>query len=96
MGDHSYGKEHSITLTCPNTECLRHSTGQRLEYITESYHASVAIGVKRTGDSDSNRPYRLSCKCPECFTKYWFHITEDEAKNIAKKFSGVENIKKNL
>jgi len=26
----------------------------------------------------------LSCECPECFTKYWFHITEDEAINLVE------------
>jgi hypothetical protein len=78
-GESFQGRKKSLTYTCPNRGCIRHG----LDYILPKYHASISIGVKVGGDNPL-MPYILTCECPECFTKYWFHITEDEAVKLAK------------
>ena len=80
-GESFHDREHSDTLTCPNRECDKHAS-RSIDYISEEYHASIAIGV-RIGHKQS-RPYILTCECPGCSNKFWFHITEDEAKNLAE------------
>ena len=74
-----WGKAHSDSLTCPNHDCER-SKGN-IEYITEEYHASIAVGVRR-GPKEL-RPFILTCECPSCFTQYYFHINTEEAERLA-------------
>lgn len=81
-GESHFGKEHSDTFACTNQECNRHGS----KYTSKEYYSSIVMGVKLFGCHKS-RPYNLVCECPECSTKFWFHITEDEARDLAKKFS---------
>lgn len=78
-GESFFGKTHSVSLSCPNDKCERYNN---LDYVKEDYHASIAIGVRRYGKDQ--RPYSLSCECPICFTKFWFHIENGEAEKLSK------------
>ena len=82
-GEDYFGKEYGGCLKCTNDECPRAARGN-FEFTTEEYHSSVAIGVRLLKyGTELKRPYILTCKCPECDTKYWFHITEAEATRMA-------------
>jgi hypothetical protein len=77
-GESHHGREHSMTLNCPNRECTRHGA----VYLLEDRNP-IAIGVVSSWEK-SNRPYILTCECPEYYTKYWFHITKEMAVKLAK------------
>jgi hypothetical protein len=79
-GEAYYGKDHSNSLTCPKAGCER--SNFKLEYLFEEYRSSIAVGVRRGREGE--RPFVLTCKCPSCFTKYWFHINAEEAKRLAE------------
>jgi hypothetical protein len=78
-GIDNLGTRPSYDLSCPNPECER--SGHNMDYKTEQYHASIAVGVRSRGNE--LRPFTLICECPGCFTKYWFHITSEEAERLA-------------
>lgn len=75
-GEYWFDKEHALMLICPNSECKR-SHGS---YINVG-HSEIAVGVRK---SSSDENYILTCKCPECYTKYWFHIDVFEAEKLSK------------
>lgn len=81
-GENKDGKEYAIGLRCPNGEC-EESNSRDMKYFSSEYVASMAVGVRFQGIKE-RRPYVLSCECPKCFTKFWFHITEDYAKEIVE------------
>ena len=75
--------EYTDSWTCPVYDCDRSKCGS--EYSENKYVSKIAMGVridprkKREG-----RPYIVLCECGGCFKDFWFHITEDFAKELLK------------
>lgn len=80
-GEDNTGKTQSRTLNCPDDECkCKREFDQK--YDSLKYNAQIALGVRYHPENNPNRPYILSCKCPECFTKFWYHLDINRAELI--------------
>lgn len=80
-GEDWHGKEHSEQYTCINDKCKMYYKGY---FDKEPPARSIAIGVRKAkGKLETH--YILTCECPKCYSKYWFHITEKEASKLQPK-----------
>ncbi|MFA6423705.1 MAG: hypothetical protein WCV83_00125 [Candidatus Magasanikbacteria bacterium] len=71
-------EEWSKDLACRNDQCEMYNKSLLRRFNKE------AIGVKKAPISmqRQNKHYALCCECPKCFSKFWFHIDDQEAQTL--------------
>ena len=79
-GEDNTGKIQSRTLNCPNNDCKCNREFDA-KYDSLKYNSEIATGV-RYHPENANRPYILSCECPDCSTKFWYHLDINRAELI--------------
>ena len=82
-GEDYHGKSYTDSWSCINERCERSSV---TKYGSTEYVFNIAIGVRhnplKAGQNYSPRDYIITCECPVCFDKFWFHITEESAREV--------------
>jgi len=79
-------ENYSIDFCCKNETCPKRDQSVLELKSFNRFTSEMVVGVK-LAPSQMQRKYKeyaLIVECPECFDKFWFHITEDDAKDIKK------------
>jgi len=81
FGADYFGAEYTDNLSCPNQDCNRSGFfGYKDKYFSLEYICSTVIGLMAS--SKPNKPYIAVSECPNCSTKFWYHVSEIFAEEI--------------
>ena len=68
-------ENHSRALTCLNSECRLKN-----KFFDEDKRKNFTVGIKKAPYvSGNNEQLAQIVECPECFEKWWTHISNEDA-----------------
>lgn len=83
-GEDYQGRIYSPGLACSNKECKDYLSDYGKQGV-QKYFESIIVGVRYDSRrKERSRPYIFVGECPKCFDRFWFHISEDMAKEFVK------------
>jgi len=82
-------EDYSIGWACK--DCYGANVTDDLEKLV------IGVGVPSFTRNDAQDEYAAICECPECFSHFWFHISEITAKNLKLSYdAGLLKVKPKL